>query len=76
MMTASQRQENKHRHTDPDTVGPSDSTVFPGSSAVPSPRLPPESDRMVRARPRSVEGDEAYHRSVLEQAAIDIAAGW
>ena len=39
----------------------------------------PEADQVrveLRHRPRSVEGDEAYHRSVMEQAAIDIAAGW
>lgn len=29
-----------------------------------------------RGRPRSAEGEEAYLRSVMEQAKIDIAAGW
>jgi len=31
---------------------------------------------VLHGRPRSVEGEEAYLRSMMEQAATDIAAGW
>ena len=36
----------------------------------------PEQRVVLHGRPRSVEGEEAYLRSVMEQAATDIAAGW
>jgi hypothetical protein len=31
---------------------------------------------VLHGRPRTVEGEEAYLRSMMEQAATDIAAGW
>ena len=40
---------------------------------APEPAQPP---RGANNRPRSVEGEEAYRRSVMEQAKTDIAAGW
>ena len=43
------------------------------------PHRSPDSARrptVLRGRPRSVEGEEAYLRSMMEQAATDIAAGW
>lgn len=40
------------------------------------PRLPEQRRVVLHGRPRSVEGEEAYLRSVMEQAATDIAAGW
>jgi hypothetical protein len=48
-----------------DTVESTDS-----SSTTPAPTP------IRRARPRSVEGEEAYLRSAMERARIDIAAGW
>ena len=43
------------------------------------PNQSPDSARrptVLHGRPRSVEGEEAYLRSMMEQAATDIAAGW
>ena len=38
--------------------------------------VPDPGPEALHGRPRSVEGEEAYLRSVMEQAATDIAAGW
>ena len=61
---------------------PSNMSTHPEAASAPHPRREDsrpgvKHDRTtLLRRPRSVEGDEAYHRSVMEQAAIDIAAGW
>jgi hypothetical protein len=39
-------------------------------------RIAPPRPAAVTGRPRSMPGEEAYLRSELERAAIDIAAGW
>lgn len=44
-------------------------------SPIPAPAGEPNPGAR-RARPRSPADEEAYLRSVLEQARIDIAAGW
>ena len=44
-------------------------------SPIPAPAGEPNPEAG-RARPRSLADEEAYLRSVLEQARIDIAAGW
>ncbi len=61
MMTAIRKQQEQH-------TAPSEPDDSPPSR--PRPGVP------LQGRPRSVDGEEAYLRSAMERAEIDIAAGW
>lgn len=69
-MTTSQRNSNPEPDERADVPAQQARQVEP--DLAPEERWP----IVLHGRPRSVEGEEAYLRSVQEQAAIDIAAGW
>ena len=51
-------------------------SVVPAQSEGPDPVTRPDRWADIDGRFRSVDDDEAYRRSVMEQAKTDIAAGW
>ena len=66
------RQETLTAHPDP---APRDETGGPATRSAIITTIPQPPRPVLMGRPRSVVGDEAYLRSYLTQAAIDIAAG-
>lgn len=61
-MTATQNQDTR--------------SVLPAQADRPDPATRPARRSATDGRYRSAADDEAYRRSVMEQARIDIAAGW
>ena len=51
-------------------------SVLPAQADNPDPAPRPDRPTIVGGRERTAADEEAYQRSVLEQARIDIAAGW
>ncbi len=69
-MTTSERNTQMQKDAHPPVPGQAGRRLAPVSHGVE--RRPV----VLHGRPRTVEGEEAYLRSAMEQAATDIAAGW